>query len=655
MIENRKWDQGLDVPLVISVTGHMDLRESCIASIREKVRRLLESISVRYDCTRIIVMSGLAPGADIVVSEVALELNMHVAPVLPMNPETYLVGMAGTGYEGRFDAILSNEKTYSPLVLEYESLNETDRYKNLSAFLVYNSHIMLALWDGRPYEHNGGTYDTVRMAYEGIDMDVRERYLNSTGRYNGKITEVRHLDSSEDCLIYRMQVERSKSVKELEDGGCIDPSLIKPGDGYIVPQMVDLRDRRSLDRSIFEAELFDEMPEFFDSTFEKIDRLNRDMGAAPENGKRVYRPGSIARTTEDHPDRESCFYLLNTDDDAVSSYVDEIKGKGAMEATACRFHVVDVMSSENQKLSFDRIHLMILVTVLTSLSFSLFIMSGGSLLVNAVYTILMVTGILLVRSHKKHQTYSRFIEYRALAESMRVEYYRGLMGSRGYVPSPCYGYMKNELFWIRSVLKSWNSFFLNDYDSIDGRMREQAIDVVEECWMNGQIKYHLSKREKNSNLYHAYDRQTDVLIKMTTVLSATLIVAMATVPDVMGTVVAHVGSMYLGNFCIVPSMDMTVSTVVRALMILLVAVTSYKALGSNLIHGGTPEQIDAKIHMFSIAEIRLKKTKDRDIHRDILWELGDQCINETNDWVFEHKTKDFKNRTREVSPIDSDV
>ena len=97
------------------------------------------------------------------------------------------------------------------------------------------------------------------------------------------------------------------------------------------------------------------------------------------------------------------------------------------------------------------------------------------------------------------------------------------------------------------------------------------------------------------------------------------------------------------------------STVIRIVMIALVALTSYESMGSSQIHGGTPEQIDAKRQMFAIAEMRMREAEDPEVRREILWELGDQCIDEMNDWVFEHKAKDFKGGTLNANPMDTDA
>ena len=89
MSEVRKWDDGLDVPIMVSVTGHVDLVDEEVPGIREKVRRFLENLRREYPNTRVIVMSALARGADLLVSEEALDMNIHVAPVLPMPMDEY--------------------------------------------------------------------------------------------------------------------------------------------------------------------------------------------------------------------------------------------------------------------------------------------------------------------------------------------------------------------------------------------------------------------------------------------------------------------------------------------------------------------------------------------------------------------------------------
>ena len=655
MSEARRWDDGLDVPIMVSVTGHVDLVDEEVPGIRGKVRGFLENLRREYPSTRVIVMSALARGADILVSEEALDLGIHVAPVLPMPIEQYRGTIGDPDSLSRFDGILGNPLTYTPYLLRTESADERDSFRNLSAFLIFNSHIMLGLWDGREYDRNGGTYDTLRMAYGGVDAVIRARYLDTVVRSRRGSDRIRYLDSAEDCLIYRIEAGRTLSDDQLRARGCAEPGRTMRGEGYIVPLMVSYDTGRD---SLFEAKMHAQMPASYDSAFRRIDEMNRDMGAEVRGAEVVYRPGTVAANTAGHEKRGSRFYLLDTEDvpEEVRGYVEEVKSEGVMDAAADRYHVVDQMALDYQNGSFSRIHLMIVVAVLTSLSFSVFILSGGSLAVNLVYTALLLLGILMSRVHIRRKTYSKFIEYRALAESMRVEYYRGLMGSREPVPELCYGYMKNELFWIRSVLKAWNSNFLNDYGRvtcIDG-YEKKSMAIAENCWMVGQKRYHDSKRGKNERLYNRYNEVSRALVLATTLISAVLIIALALFPDVLSTTLVAIEPVYAWGMCLVQGLDVTVSVVIRVVMIVLVAMTSYESMGSELIHGGTPEQIDAKRQMFAIAEIRMRETDDPKVRREILWELGDQCIDEMNDWVFEHKGKDFKRGSMSANAMEID-
>ncbi len=92
--------------------------------------------------------------------------------------------------------------------------------------------------------------------------------------------------------------------------------------------------------------------------------------------------------------------------------------------------------------------------------------------------------------------------------------------------------------------------------------------------------------------------------------------------------------------------DFYLEGIIKLLMIFFVAAAAYEGFDFSTVHGGTPEQIIAKARMFEIAKMRLDDAKvDVKASSIILYELGDQAINENNDWAFEHKTKDFKEKS----------
>lgn len=60
------------------------------------------------------------------------------------------------------------------------------------------------------------------------------------------------------------------------------------------------------------------------------------------------------------------------------------------------------------------------------------------------------------------------------------------------------------------------------------------------------------------------------------------------------------------------------------------------------VFGGSPREIDAKRRMFQNAKNQYWLCDNAEERLRIIHELGNQAIDEVNDWVFEHKSRDFE-------------
>jgi hypothetical protein len=60
------------------------------------------------------------------------------------------------------------------------------------------------------------------------------------------------------------------------------------------------------------------------------------------------------------------------------------------------------------------------------------------------------------------------------------------------------------------------------------------------------------------------------------------------------------------------------------------------------VFGGPPNEIAAKKRMYSTAARAYDRIGDRTERKRMMYELGEMSISEVNDWVFEHKTRDFR-------------
>lgn len=73
-----------DIGLVIGVTGHRNLAEAELPHLRTEVRRFFETLHRDFPSLPLKVLSPLATGADQLVASVAIELNIPVIAVLPI-------------------------------------------------------------------------------------------------------------------------------------------------------------------------------------------------------------------------------------------------------------------------------------------------------------------------------------------------------------------------------------------------------------------------------------------------------------------------------------------------------------------------------------------------------------------------------------------
>jgi hypothetical protein len=158
-------------PYVVGVTGHRDLRPQDLAALRHEVTGVLETIRKQAPGCPVVLLSGLAEGADQLVAEVALEVGVLLAAVLPMPLEIYRTTMPEPAQK-RLDDLLLRANFTITLPLDgrtIDQIRDSDDaqaacYEELAVFLVRNSQALLALWDGKPSEKLGGTGRVVRHA-----------------------------------------------------------------------------------------------------------------------------------------------------------------------------------------------------------------------------------------------------------------------------------------------------------------------------------------------------------------------------------------------------------------------------------------------------------------------------------------------------------
>jgi hypothetical protein len=163
--------------LRVGVTGHRanKLGSATAGRLRPAVRAALERLKALLDQVRrqrgdaaratLRVVSPLAEGADRLVAAEGLTLGAELLAPLPFPRLTYRRDFVDPASLAEFDALALRAATMVELDGCYDT-EETQKvaYAAVGAFVVDESDVVIALWDGEPSGGFGGTAEIVARA-----------------------------------------------------------------------------------------------------------------------------------------------------------------------------------------------------------------------------------------------------------------------------------------------------------------------------------------------------------------------------------------------------------------------------------------------------------------------------------------------------------
>jgi hypothetical protein len=176
------------LPLVIGATGHRDLRDEDIPELKRAVGKVIKRLKRDYlhgdTETPLIVLSSLAEGADRLIAEVAMEHGAKLIAPLPMPPDEYRRDFEpGLNPDAAAEFDRLKDLAAAVPVMRFaegntpENVREQSRrarqYREVGIFIVRHCHVLIALWNGNEEESAvGGTAEVVAFKRDGIPPDV---------------------------------------------------------------------------------------------------------------------------------------------------------------------------------------------------------------------------------------------------------------------------------------------------------------------------------------------------------------------------------------------------------------------------------------------------------------------------------------------------
>ncbi len=188
MIEGHGADR---IPLAIGVTSHRNIPAAEITAIRSRVRDCLARLARQYPELPLTVVSALAQGGDQLVAEEALAAGARLVAVLPMDRAQYAQDFLDPADHARFDALCARAEIIELPRIAGNSLDDADKaptgaerdrhYAQAGVYISSHCHVLLAIWDGKASPRLGGTAQTVEYHLFGTRPASAERRRTRSG------------------------------------------------------------------------------------------------------------------------------------------------------------------------------------------------------------------------------------------------------------------------------------------------------------------------------------------------------------------------------------------------------------------------------------------------------------------------------------------
>ena len=94
------------VSLVVAISGHRDLYDDDLPMLQASVVTILETLKKKYPETAILLLTGLAEGADRVAVRAIKQLGYSYIAVLPMKADLYRMDFSTPESVAEFDSLL---------------------------------------------------------------------------------------------------------------------------------------------------------------------------------------------------------------------------------------------------------------------------------------------------------------------------------------------------------------------------------------------------------------------------------------------------------------------------------------------------------------------------------------------------------------------
>ena len=597
--------------LVIGVTGHRDLRPQDTARLEEVFEAALVDIHRKYPQSSAVLLSGLAEGADRLAAVVALELGIRLIVPMPLPQALYEQDFDTSQSLQEFRGLLGQASgvIHLPLLpgiteatVRTQCLDRDREYAKTGAYIARHSQIFFAFWDGNAETSDtiGGTAHTVAFRLHGAPVPHAPHHHSLV--FTTTTGPVVHIETPRICN------PASHSLT------CASRILLPAGGSQ----------------------------DSFDQICRRMNLFNRD---AHELRKEL-------RSVED----TSKVQLLTSDAESARAVLDSLPA--ACQRIASQYATADGLALHFgtrtlrtwKRMSWG----LFAAAVFFNLHAAFFLVheEAPESVARALATIPWALLIFLALSSftatwlygraEKHEYQTKYQDYRALAEALRIQFFWRIAGVPDSVVESYLRKQRSELEWIRSALKSCDvvttaAETANRGTPESGRERAALVTL----WIRDQCRYFASKARSEENKLRRETIAVEWLLTLSggvsvllaLVLMAPFVASLMPIARLRGAVLGHWG---YGSF-------------IFAIPVLAVGAGLLHGYGHQLARAEHIRQFTRMSELFYACEQEREKllTSGRqEAATALVRDLGIEALDENGDWLILHRE-----RKLEVPPV----
>ena len=177
-------------PVIVGVTGHRNLTRDD-AGLMRIIEREIAKIARRYRDAPLLILSGLAEGADRLVVAAAGALGGKHVAVLPLPDALYTRDFATAASRSDYAKLRAKATRgiKAPLMASRRALGNYGEKRNhqyawIGAYIAKRAQVLIALWDGAPARGTGGTAQVV--GWYLADKTPRNYRISQAPRLKGR-------------------------------------------------------------------------------------------------------------------------------------------------------------------------------------------------------------------------------------------------------------------------------------------------------------------------------------------------------------------------------------------------------------------------------------------------------------------------------------